>query len=560
MSEVTLNGTVYSADGRAGGADLRGPDGYGHVTAMLPMMQDLLAEVGLQKANVVAVANAIAALAAASAATAQQSAAAAALSGNASLWVSGSNYADRVVVISPKTQRQYRRRSAGAGTLDPADDPSNWAALALDIATGLPRLRPTVNLQFDGRWPSFLRMQRATGGMSQRRDASWREVGPNVPRWALNAVGMLCPLVEEARTNLLWPSADLAAWSAGALADATVTVNTGRGLDGSTLTADTLDDSDAAATRGKQRAVAVTAAAGYLCAWALLRDATAIPSLRLTLNSTTPVVTECAFDLAAQTWQWRRSADGVTPGTAAGCQRQPDGSTLVWMTIARANAGETFANVELRPAFNRVLADTLDASATGSVSVLHTQVEYGAEPSSPITTTTAAVQRSADVPDISGQDFTDLWPVTEGTVVVGFSRNVPPANATSVSSFVFAASDGTGINTIASAGLFSTPQQQRVFIYAGDGSVPQALISASSTVDSGRQRLAFSYKRNALHTSQNGQAVVSDTQCDLPAVLNRLYIGASPTGNVGGLQRIESLQIYPVAVDPAFLPALSTVN
>lgn len=558
MDEVTLNGRTYSADGRAGGADLRGPDGYGHITAMLPMMQDLLAEVGLQKASVVVVANAIAAQAAASAATAQQSAAAAALSGNAPLWVSGSNYADRVVVISPKTQRQYRRRGAGAGTLDPADDPSNWTPLALDIATGLPRLRPTVNVQFDGRWPSFLRMQRATGGMSQRRDASWREVGPNVPRWALNAAGMLCPLVEEARTNLLWPSADMAAWGPGLGGDAAVTANVGRGLDGSTLTADTLDDSDAAATRGKQRAVAVTAAAGYLCAWALLRDATAIPSLRLTLNSTTPVVTECAFDLAAQTWQWRRSADGVTPGTAAGCQRQSDGSTLVWVVIARANAAETLLNVELRPAFNRVLADTADATATGSVSVLHTQVEYGAEPSSPITTTTAAVQRSADVPDISGQDFTDLWPVTEGTVVIGFSRNVPPGGSQG-SNMAITVTDGTANNYLSTLAGWSSPWHQRVAMYSA-GAGQSDVMASTSVVSEARQRLAFVYKRNGLYASQNGGAVISDLQCELPVGLNRLYLGMQPSGSVAGLARIESLQIYPVAVDPAFLPAMSTVN
>jgi len=49
-------------------------------------------------------------------------------------WVSGTNYAKNVAVISQVNFQTYRRRAAGAGTTDPANDPTNWAILTGDGA------------------------------------------------------------------------------------------------------------------------------------------------------------------------------------------------------------------------------------------------------------------------------------------------------------------------------------------------------------------------------------------------------------------------------------------
>lgn len=47
-------------------------------------------------------------------------------------WVSGTSYAAGAVVWSPANYHTYRRKSAGAGTTDPASDRTNWRPLTVD--------------------------------------------------------------------------------------------------------------------------------------------------------------------------------------------------------------------------------------------------------------------------------------------------------------------------------------------------------------------------------------------------------------------------------------------
>lgn len=68
--------------------------------------------------------NATAAEAAKTGAQAAQTAAA--LIAGATEWVSGANYTKGQAVWSPLNYQTYRRRGAGAGTTDPANDPANW--------------------------------------------------------------------------------------------------------------------------------------------------------------------------------------------------------------------------------------------------------------------------------------------------------------------------------------------------------------------------------------------------------------------------------------------------
>lgn len=60
---------------------------------------------------------------------AANSAAAAAAVAGAGQWVSGTNYAAGQCAWSPMNFQTYRRKTAGAGTLDPALDESNWQSL-----------------------------------------------------------------------------------------------------------------------------------------------------------------------------------------------------------------------------------------------------------------------------------------------------------------------------------------------------------------------------------------------------------------------------------------------
>lgn len=87
------------------------------------------------QANALAVdVNAKSATATSAAQVAQAAAADAAATANVPAWVSGTTYAQNVAVSSRVNQQTYRRRVAGAGTTDPANDPTNWAILTRDGA------------------------------------------------------------------------------------------------------------------------------------------------------------------------------------------------------------------------------------------------------------------------------------------------------------------------------------------------------------------------------------------------------------------------------------------
>lgn len=101
--------------------------------ALPNMVDEINAEIGATNADAAAAASsqsaaaASAATAVAAQAAAAGSAASAAASAGAALWVSGTTYAIGEARRSPSTLRVYIRRTAGAGTTDPASDTTNWA-------------------------------------------------------------------------------------------------------------------------------------------------------------------------------------------------------------------------------------------------------------------------------------------------------------------------------------------------------------------------------------------------------------------------------------------------
>lgn len=68
-------------------------------------------------------------LAQTAAGNAAASAATAVAASGAPVWVSGTSYALNVAVYSPITGMTYRRRIAGAGTIDPSADGTNWLGI-----------------------------------------------------------------------------------------------------------------------------------------------------------------------------------------------------------------------------------------------------------------------------------------------------------------------------------------------------------------------------------------------------------------------------------------------
>jgi hypothetical protein len=160
--------------------------------------------------------NATDAAASVSANAALEAAAAAASSAGAQPWASGATYALGASAWSPLNGRSYRRTVAGAGTLDPSLDATNWRPIGLDMGTGLPKARPGIRLaltQTRSLDPRFTHT-RASAGTCLGQKGDMLTLSAGQPRFAHNAAGeCLGLLIEPARTNLLLNSATLATQS-----------------------------------------------------------------------------------------------------------------------------------------------------------------------------------------------------------------------------------------------------------------------------------------------------------------------------------------------------------
>ena len=90
-------------------------------------------QVDATKAAAVSETTAIKDLALAAQTAAEVAAANAAATNGGQLWVSGTTYAAGYLVYSPLNKRSYRRLVAGAGTVDPSLDPTNWGLLSVVV-------------------------------------------------------------------------------------------------------------------------------------------------------------------------------------------------------------------------------------------------------------------------------------------------------------------------------------------------------------------------------------------------------------------------------------------
>lgn len=114
MTSVTVNGNTYN-DGDIAPNNM---GNGGHRTYLMPMLADTVADLAAKKASAQAAQTA-----------AEFAAAAADSTSKAVAWVSGTSYAFGFNVYSLIDAKTYRRRVAGAGTIDPALDNTNWICI-----------------------------------------------------------------------------------------------------------------------------------------------------------------------------------------------------------------------------------------------------------------------------------------------------------------------------------------------------------------------------------------------------------------------------------------------
>ena len=243
--------------------------------------------------------------------------------------------------------------------------------------------------------PSGSTFTRSTTATYVDTNGVYQTAGANALRSGHYIGGVQTILLEGSRTNSVLWSRDLtnAAWTSGGTG---TTTQNAVGLDGTANSATTLTDSDAAASRFNQQTLTVpvdsnTHTTSY---WVKKdTDTTRFPLLYSRINGGTQV--SRSVMLNTQT-----GAATVSDVVGTGTTRVVDGG-LWWIVEITLTNNSTALNTNLAttvyPAYGTVLG-TPSVAATGSCVVGQVQVELNSPfYSSPIFTTTAAVNRGADL-------------------------------------------------------------------------------------------------------------------------------------------------------------------
>lgn len=179
------------------------------------------------------------------------------------------------------------------------------------------------------------------------------------------------------------------------------------------------------------------------------------------------------------------------------------------------------------------------------------QLEVGAFATSFIPTAGAPVARSADIAVMTGTNFSRWFNASEGTLVASFETS-PNLFATYVS-----ASNGVVAQNSIHLDNDSGGTMRSVFY---SGSAAQATLSLGAFGTAGAlNTVASAYAVNDFAASRNGGAVVTDTSGALPLSLDRLNIGADPSGAAVNVTNscIRSIRYYKKRLSNLQLQTLS---
>jgi hypothetical protein len=311
-------------------------------------------------------------------------------------------------------------------------------------------------------------------------------------------------LVEEARTNLLLQSEDLATtWTPGT--GTVITTNTWTAPDG-TLTGDQFTVGTVSTAPSQN--VTVAASSSYTLSFYLNTLLTTSAFLRLRF-STLAGSTSAFFNVSTLAFG---TLNAITNPTV-----QRVGTNIyklsVTFTYDATSAGSRAV------AIGSVTTDNGATPDTGKiVAIWGMQYELGAFATSYIPTTTATVTRAADVASITGANFSSWYNQTEGSF---FCSTTAPKGTV-----VF----GTG-DTFDNTQYVTVAASNNVSIRSGGSD--QAVLSAAVS-SSANTNVAFGYALNSFAAVSNGGTISTDTAGNVPAAQIRLKIGSTAWDTGGG--------------------------
>ncbi len=347
-------------------------------------------------------------------------------------------------------------------------------------------------------------------------------------------------LIEEARTNLLLQSRDMAqaAWSKTDVTAARTQV----GIDGVANTACLMTEGVAGTALLQQTAGAVTAGSTISSPIYLRRGNTDWIRVILADVSLTDGV-NAWFNLATGT-KGSVSVRGAGSGFSSSIQSIGGGWYRCVVTVL-PNGVYTVPAVVIVSAS----ADGASTRVNNATYIMDAaQLELGAFPTSYIPTTTAAATRSADSAVMTGANFSSWYNQTQGTFVA--EADTAGVVAGGGSSF-FSATNGTF--------------NERLQVRFGTGNTLGSIVTAASVVQSSPSKsgavytgdkAAFAYQINDTAITRGGVAVSTSVTAALPTP-NQLVLGALVLNeHLNG--HIRSIKYFNTRLPNATLQALTT--
>jgi hypothetical protein len=374
-------------------------------------------------------------------------------------------------------------------------------------------------------------------------------VNANLPRFDFSPTSVgscLGLLIEEARTNIILQSADLATtWTvltAAVQADQTTAPD-------NTLSADKIVPDSAAALGASGLTQTVTAAAGtytFSCfakigefnrVRLLVRDnAVAGNNASVTVSLVDGAITTAA------------AAAGTFTGASATVRPWALGFYRITLTMTTTGA------ISLRA---RILVDDSVATVGDGVKGIYAwgaQLEAGAFATSYIPTTTTSLTRNADVVSMTGTNFSDWFNASEGT----FSIRADLLDAGSLAKNPFGQVYGTATTTLFMGKRVAGGSAIDFQFFVRDTTTqafitPLSALLASNTFYTG----VSAYKTNSFQAACNAIAGTPDTSGTVPTGLTVFNIGSSGTETAYLNGHVSQVSYWPQRITNAEVQAFS---
>ena len=421
-------------------------------------------------------------------------------------------------------QRLRTRLRAGASTF-----PS--ATFALNFLTG--GLDPAV---------TFTRSTTATFVGS---DGLIQSAAINAPRFDYDPVTLAAKglLIEEQRTNLLIYSQqfDNAAY---AKTGSTISANAATAPDG-TVTADKLVENTSTGLHEVRRTPTASASTAHTQSIFIKAGERTKGQLQMFGSAGGSTVT---FDLVAGT----ATATGAYGGWASAYATiTPFGDGWYRITNTATTNGTVTAvgcGVYLSDASG---SGSYTGDGTSGLFIWGAQFEAGAFATSYIPTVASQVTRSADVASMTGTNFSSWYNASEGSFVASyeaspntFTTYLAVSNGVVAQNSMHMDNDGSG--------------NMRVAYYSGSSAVALLTLGTIGTIGA-VSNIGTAYKVNDFAATRNGGTVATDTAGAVPVSVNRLNIGADPSGAAVNVSNghIRSIAYYNTRLPNDTLQALT---